>query len=639
MLRLLCFLNLFVFSQLTNADTQTQSIQKNDGRQSVVPVVTVAPNYPLSAAQNQIEGYVELLFTITETGSVEGPKVIDSSPPEIFDEHAIKAILNYKFIPAREGGQPVRQEATQRIEFKIPDEYKKGHIKAATKSNDEKYVNYGIRYTTDKKASYFYHDLEIRNKANGQEIKNISLPASYKKAGLIIGSDGLRFAYYYYETKKRKAMIEVIDLKTLTKTHNIVTAQLTKNVVNNQTLSFYSLSEDGSHLLMQVDKGAGQKIINIDAETGQIINEFALGKTKVTVETTSDGQFLWVQPLQKYKNNKVRILSRNQLKQIHAIEIEGKLEKVYYYKNHRIIIENRTASKLPQIDNYFVKIFDTDDLKLFTGYESSVVPKVKVLSDQIYLIGKSVEPQQYLQVMNFDGDNFIDVSNTSIHMHVETVEAINTKDQQLFIVFGQKSVARFDISNPDQSVHVAAPFKLNAGIINNDNSKAYVRADSGARIGLIDFEKGQFMGHQSTGSKGKKVGQALFSVLVTAAAATKGYMVIPGIKLSNNALMLSKNQQWLYAINSKTDDLTVFRASDLGEKNIYKVGRNIIQIVQASHQENTPIVIIAGNQATFFDSETATIIKKVEYDHFIKISDDSNLVYQINNDQKHLALY
>lgn len=87
----------------------------------VVPLVRINPQYPRDAAMNQIEGYVEIRFTITETGSVRDPRVIDSRPPRVFDREAIRAILRWKFKPRVLDGTAVAREATQIIEFNLDD--------------------------------------------------------------------------------------------------------------------------------------------------------------------------------------------------------------------------------------------------------------------------------------------------------------------------------------------------------------------------------------------------------------------------------------------------------------------------------------------------------------------------------------
>jgi len=85
----------------------------------LIPLVRIQPQYPRRAALAGIEGWVKVEFTITETGSVTDPRVVDSKPPRIFNEAAIRAILKWKFKPRVVDGQPVPMRATQTIDFNL----------------------------------------------------------------------------------------------------------------------------------------------------------------------------------------------------------------------------------------------------------------------------------------------------------------------------------------------------------------------------------------------------------------------------------------------------------------------------------------------------------------------------------------
>ena len=85
----------------------------------VVPLVRIQPQYPRDAAMNQIEGWVRVQFTITETGTVTNPRVIDAEPPRVFDRAALRAILRWKFKPRIIDGVAVARSATQQIDFNL----------------------------------------------------------------------------------------------------------------------------------------------------------------------------------------------------------------------------------------------------------------------------------------------------------------------------------------------------------------------------------------------------------------------------------------------------------------------------------------------------------------------------------------
>ncbi len=82
-------------------------------------VKRVNPNYPAQALRARTEGWVELSFTITADGDVEGVEVVNSEPRRIFDRDAIRALSQWKFSPRIENGKPVSAKARQRLTFSL----------------------------------------------------------------------------------------------------------------------------------------------------------------------------------------------------------------------------------------------------------------------------------------------------------------------------------------------------------------------------------------------------------------------------------------------------------------------------------------------------------------------------------------
>jgi protein TonB len=87
----------------------------------VVPLVRVEPQYPMSAKQKGIEGWVELMYTITKLGTVTDIIVTAANAGTIFNRAAIQAVSKWKYNPKIEGGVAVeRPRVRQRIKFQLP---------------------------------------------------------------------------------------------------------------------------------------------------------------------------------------------------------------------------------------------------------------------------------------------------------------------------------------------------------------------------------------------------------------------------------------------------------------------------------------------------------------------------------------
>ena len=73
------------------------------------PIVRIEPKYPVQAARDGINGWVQLRFSIMEDGSVDEVEVIDADPKRVFDREAIRALKRWKYSPKIENGKALKQ--------------------------------------------------------------------------------------------------------------------------------------------------------------------------------------------------------------------------------------------------------------------------------------------------------------------------------------------------------------------------------------------------------------------------------------------------------------------------------------------------------------------------------------------------
>lgn len=86
-----------------------------------LPIVRVAPVYPARALSRGIEGYVDMSFTVTLTGTVRDPIVLFSTS-SLFERAATRAVLKFKYKPRVVDGIPVDVSGVKtRITFLIED--------------------------------------------------------------------------------------------------------------------------------------------------------------------------------------------------------------------------------------------------------------------------------------------------------------------------------------------------------------------------------------------------------------------------------------------------------------------------------------------------------------------------------------
>jgi protein TonB len=79
----------------------------------VVPLVRINPEYPTRARERGIEGWVQVMFTITPAGTVADAKVVDADPKGLFERAALEAIGRWKYNPKVVDGRPMERRGVQ----------------------------------------------------------------------------------------------------------------------------------------------------------------------------------------------------------------------------------------------------------------------------------------------------------------------------------------------------------------------------------------------------------------------------------------------------------------------------------------------------------------------------------------------
>jgi TonB family protein len=80
-------------------------------------VKAVKPVYPRTAEQNGTEGWVELEFTVDETGTVADVAILNASPRGVFDQAAASALAQWRYKPVMRDSKATAQRARVRIRF------------------------------------------------------------------------------------------------------------------------------------------------------------------------------------------------------------------------------------------------------------------------------------------------------------------------------------------------------------------------------------------------------------------------------------------------------------------------------------------------------------------------------------------
>jgi TonB family protein len=78
------------------------------------------PDYPVNALQQRITGSVLLEFTVDVKGEPRDIRVLESTPPQVFDQAAINAIRHWRYAPMIVTGTAVEVPVKTRMRFELP---------------------------------------------------------------------------------------------------------------------------------------------------------------------------------------------------------------------------------------------------------------------------------------------------------------------------------------------------------------------------------------------------------------------------------------------------------------------------------------------------------------------------------------
>jgi protein TonB len=88
--------------------------------QSLTRINKLDVQYPPRALQGNIEGWVELAYTVGPDGNVSNIKVLNATPPRTFESSASKAVSRLRYQPVIQGGKAISVGTQVRIVYRVP---------------------------------------------------------------------------------------------------------------------------------------------------------------------------------------------------------------------------------------------------------------------------------------------------------------------------------------------------------------------------------------------------------------------------------------------------------------------------------------------------------------------------------------
>ncbi|MFT4938382.1 MAG: protein TonB [Paraglaciecola sp.] len=107
-------------SQSINVELGGIDISTGDGE--YLPIVKVAPAYPIKAAAEGVEGQCTVEYTVSETGATKDIKIVPGLCPRIFIRASVDAAERFKYKPRVMNGEAIEvPNVKNRFDFTLED--------------------------------------------------------------------------------------------------------------------------------------------------------------------------------------------------------------------------------------------------------------------------------------------------------------------------------------------------------------------------------------------------------------------------------------------------------------------------------------------------------------------------------------
>lgn len=98
-----------------NADIAIEGLGMAASDGDYLPIVKIAPQYPMTARTRGIEGYCVVEYTVTPAGTVKDAVVVEANPRGVFDKTSVDAALKFKYRPRVVNGEAIEVRGVRNI--------------------------------------------------------------------------------------------------------------------------------------------------------------------------------------------------------------------------------------------------------------------------------------------------------------------------------------------------------------------------------------------------------------------------------------------------------------------------------------------------------------------------------------------
>ncbi len=463
----------------------------------------------------------------------------------------------------------------------------------------------------EKNGKNYSNQLAHLNSEDGSILQTAELSKSYKYSMEKLALPESRYMFFYGLSDSKNARLQIADKADLT---NIKTIHIdpihSRLLAQYQLYKFYQLTADQKHLLIHTGKKKNQNLLVIDVELGEVVNKIQLSKFKNEVSFSSDQNYILI-------NN----TSRDELMLIDAIGFQTVMTSTlgdyrqYGTIHNDFLYLTKYSGKNPNTKHWIQALNLKSKEKTNFTAQSKHQPIFAASEQTGRLFSISTDDKGKQVILNeitgatISKTDTIDMKMTPQQMFVD--DAFNR-----LLIQGKGRVATINLDDTREFALTKLPFDTVNYLYNKKGDLLYLKEGSGSEVAVVNVKSGELIERSGTGRGGVKFGQFMASVaLAGVTGGATGYMYIM-IKYSNTGFTLNRDEDKLYVINSKTNDVTHFNASNLTDRKAIATGGGTF-LVHQSDFEKAPLWVFSNKRINQINDESFELTKEIEYEEII----------------------
>jgi len=484
-----------------------------------------------------------------------------------------------------------------------------------------------LSLSSQKNGKTYKNSVTVIDLDQNTEITKIDLGKSYKLPGNFIQTRDLKNIYYYHQVSKQEAMIKVFDAKTFSLKYSAKIGHLDYVLLADyEVKTFFDVSPDASKLYIQTNQKKVRNIMVFDNNSGELLKQIPLIKTKSYSFLSDDSDYLLTLYTSKHilsihdANSFIKIKDVALKSTTPAIKISkyGEIYQDYLFISAKANYRNKK-------NTYKIK---TLNLKTKEEKTSEYITNGKPIyvkdnsNNKLYIAAKNIKNNQLILLEFLEG-NLTRIDTNEFKLYPKDI--IFNEGSEKLLIIGKKDNLLLDRENPKDSILMDQPFDTANIIWKPSKKRLFLREGSGSEVAAFDTLTGEKIDRSGTGRPGVKFGQFLASAAFTAVGYGYGYIAY-AYKLSSTDMMLNVNQDKLYVINSKTNDVTQFNANDLSGRKALATGGGTAFMYQ--HEDNSDSFFVLSNKkANIISDKDFSMIKQLKFDEVLGLDFDASLLF------------